>query len=41
MDVPNGWNMENGGKALRRTFQLEDFGNGGEGWHQWIRSYRT
>jgi 4a-hydroxytetrahydrobiopterin dehydratase len=25
MDVPNGWNAEEGGKALVRTFKFKDF----------------
>lgn len=26
MDVPEGWNLEEGGKALVRTFKFKDFG---------------
>ena len=25
MDVPDGWNLEDGGKALVRTFKFKDF----------------
>ena len=25
MDVPNGWNFEDGGKAIVRTFKFKDF----------------
>ena len=26
MDVPDGWTIEDGGKALTRTFKFKDFG---------------